>query len=340
MKKSSRLIAVVAAAATALLPMTASAETRLRIQLQLSESSLTGQLVKQFADDVQTMSNGEIELEMFYGGSVAKGADIFDAAVSGVLDCDMSTGGYQVGKNPAFQFVGDIMGGYETPYQQLSWLYFGGGLEAANKLYNKYGMELIGWYVHGLESLSSTKRLAGPDDLKGWKFRLPDGMGHEIFAEFGASPIAMGFGEVASGLETGLIDGADASNLATNASLGLYDIAKHTNYPGFHSMPSDHLACNKEKWDSLSESDQRIISVAMQKLALQVAMSVEVKNGEAAATLPGEKGLNLYDWSTEDRAAFHKAAQKAWENWATKSPEARALVDSHVAYMKKIGLLK
>ena len=27
----------------------------------------------------------------------------------------------------AFQFVGDIMGGYDTPYQQLSWLLLGGG---------------------------------------------------------------------------------------------------------------------------------------------------------------------------------------------------------------------
>jgi len=27
------------------------------------------------------------------------------------------------------------MGGYTTPYQQLSWLYYGGGLDAAQKLY-------------------------------------------------------------------------------------------------------------------------------------------------------------------------------------------------------------
>ncbi|MEZ5450944.1 MAG: hypothetical protein R3E89_18920 [Thiolinea sp.] len=38
----------------------------------------------------------------------------------------MTGGAYQTGKNPAFQFVGDIMGGYDTPYQQLSWLYYGG----------------------------------------------------------------------------------------------------------------------------------------------------------------------------------------------------------------------
>ena len=94
---------------------------------------------------------------MFFSSSVVKSVETFDAAATGILDCDMTGGAYQTGKNPAFQFVGDIMGGYDTPYQQLSWLYFGGGLEAAAPLYNKYGMELIGWWVYGQESLSSSK---------------------------------------------------------------------------------------------------------------------------------------------------------------------------------------
>ena len=339
-KIAARLFATAFIASCCLASATATAQTKLRMQVIFGADTSPGKLAGQFVDDVETMSNGEIDIEMNYGSSVVKGPETFDAAVSGILDCDMTTGGYQTGKNAAFQFVGDIMGGYSTPYQQLSWLYFGGGLEAANKLYHKYGMHLVGWWVHGMESLSSTRRLAGPADLRGWKFRLPKGMGHEIFAEFGASPINMGFGEVMTGLETGLIDGADASNLSTNAGLGLYDVARHTNYPGFHSMPSDHLACNKKKWDAMPARHRRIIEVAMQKLALQAAMTTEVKNSEAAATLPAEKGLNLYDWSTEDRAAFRNAARKAWDKWAQRTPEARALVESHVAYMKKLGLLQ
>ncbi len=322
-----------------LLTPAAAAETVLRAQVIFGADTSPGKLVAQFVDDVQTMSNGEVKIEMNYGSWVVKGPETFDAAVSGVLDCDMTTGSYQTGKNPAFQFVSNIMGGYSTPYQQLSWLYFGDGLASANKLYHQYDMHLIGWWVHGMESLASTRPLRGPADLAGWKFRLPQGMGHEIFAEFGASPINMGFGEVLTGLETGLIEGADASDLSTNAGLGLYDVAKHTNYPGFHSMRSSHLACNKKRWDSLPAHHRRIIETAMQKLALQTAMTTEVKNTKAAATLPMEKGLNIYDWSPADRAAFRAAALKAWERWAEKSPEARELVDSHVRYMKSLGLL-
>jgi TRAP-type C4-dicarboxylate transport system substrate-binding protein len=77
----------------------------------------------------------------------------------------------------------------------------------------------------------------------------------------------------------------------------------------------------------------------MQKLAFQTALTFEVKNNEAAAMLR-EKGVTLYDWSAEDRATFRQAAQSAWQGWADKTPEARALVDSHVAFLKTLGLVK
>jgi TRAP-type mannitol/chloroaromatic compound transport system substrate-binding protein len=104
-------------------------------------------------------------------------------------------------------------------------------------------------------------------------------------------------------------------------------------------MPSDHLAINRAKWDALPDDLKRIIEVAMQKLAFQTALTFEVANNEAALKLR-EKGVVLDEWSAEDRAAFRKAAQAAWQGWADKTPEARALVDSHVAFMKKLGLIQ
>ena len=61
-------------------------------------------------------------------------------------------------------------------------------------------------------------------------------------------------------------------------------------------------------------------------------------NAEAAAALK-EQGVTLYDWSPEDRAEFRRAAQVAWDDWGTRSPEAAALLDSHKTYLKQLGLL-
>lgn len=330
--------AAVGAGMVALASGNATAQTKLRIQTHFSPEQLSGGLAKDYVDNIQTMSGGEIQVEMFYSSSVVKSAETFDAAASGILDCDMTGGAYQTGKNPAFQFVGDIMGGYDTPYQQLSWLYYGGGLEAAQKLYNKYGMELIGWWVPGPESLASTRPVRNAADFKDWKFRSPPGLATKIFAKLGAKPIVMDFTEIFTALESGIIDGADASGLANNVGLGLYDIAKHTNYPGFHSMPSDHLACNKAVWDAMPKKHRTIMKVAMESLALRTAMFNEVKNTEAAASLKA-KGINLYDWSAEDRQKFRDAAQASWPEFAS-TPEAKALVKSHIAYLTKLGLVK
>jgi TRAP-type C4-dicarboxylate transport system substrate-binding protein len=268
---------------------------------------------------------------------VVKSVETFDAAATGILDCDMTGGAYQTGKNPAFQFVGDIMGGYDTPYQQLSWLLLGGGMEAAEKLYNKYDMQLIGWWVVGQESLSSTKPIGGIADLKDWKFRSPPGMETKIFEKLGAKPVVMDFTEVFTALQTGIIDGADASILANNQGMGLYDIAKYATYPGFHSMPSDHLACNKAKWDAMPEYQRRIMEVAMEKLALRQALAGEKANNEAAAKLKAA-GVTISDWSADDRRAFHAAAQATWDEFAA-TPEAKDLVANHKAYLKQLGLL-
>ena len=335
--KLATLVAGAFGAATVLAGTSALAQTTLRIQTHYAPETVSGKLAGQFVDNVQAMSNGEIQIEMFYSSSVVKSVETFDAAATGIVDCDMSGGGYQTGKNPAFQFVGDIMGGYSTPYQQLSWLYYGGGLDAAQQLYNKYDMELIGWWVYGQESLASTKPIRNADDFKDWKFRSPPGMETKIFEKLGASPIVMDFTEIFTALETGIIDGADASGIANNMGMGLYDIAKHANFPGFHSMPSDHLACNKAVFDAMPEHHQRIMKVAMESLALRTALTFEKANAEAVAQLRAD-GVNIYTWSDEDLQSFRDAAQATWPEFAT-TPEAKALVESHMTYLTQLGLV-
>ncbi|WP_020041552.1 TRAP transporter substrate-binding protein [Salipiger mucosus] len=315
----------------------ASAQTTLRIQTHQSPESTSGKLVKQFVEQVETMSGGSLDIEMFYSSAVVASAETFGAAVNGILDCDMTNASYQTGINPAYQFVADTMGGYDTPLQYLSWISYGGGREAINELYNDSGMQFVGAYLGGQESLNSSTPLNGIEDLEGWKFRSPPGMESEIFAELGATPVVMDFTEIFTALETGIIDGADASTLANNVGLGIYDIVKHTTFPGFHSMSSDHLACNKDVWDGLEPAQQEILKTAMDSLAMNLMMRTLVENGEALTKLP-ELGVTFYDWSAEDRAAFREAAVSRWDVWAEKTPEAGELVQSHKDFLARIGL--
>ncbi|MGQ7843645.1 TRAP transporter substrate-binding protein [Granulosicoccus sp. 3-233] len=344
MHKNFKSVGTLAATSVATLALTmasgtASAEdTKLRIQTHFSPETLSGELAKEFVDDITAMSNGEIQIEMFYSSAVVKSTETFDAAATGILDCDMTGGAYQTGKNPAFQFAGDLMGGYGNPYQQLAWLLHGDGYASINELYNAYDMEFVGWWIPGPESLASTKPIRGVEDLKNWKFRSPPGMETLVFKNLGASPVVMDFNEVFTALESGIIDGADAANLTNNMGMGLYDIAEHANYPGFHSMPADHLACRKDIWDEMPEHHKAIMKVGMQALALKNATINEVKNAQTKKDLE-EKGVNIYEWAPEDLAQYRDAVQSAWVEFAT-TPESKKLLDSHVAFLKSLGAMQ
>ncbi len=339
LKSTKKITSVAGAIALAFAAGSANAaDTKLRIQTHFSPETLSGQLAAEFIEDISAMSDGAIKVEMFYASSVVKSAETFDAAATGILDCDMTGGAYQTGKNPAFQFTGDLMGGYTNPYQQMAWLLHGDGYAQINELYNAHNMEFVGWWIPGPESLSSTKPIRNVEDFKNWKFRSPPGMATMVFKNMGASPIVMDFNEIFTALESGIIDGADAANLTNNVGLGLYDIAEHTNFPGFHSMPADHLACRKDIWEKMPEHHKHIMKVAMQALALKNATANEVKNAQTAKDLRA-KGINLYEWSPEELGKYRDAVQKGWVEFAT-TPEAKALLESHISFLKDLGAMQ
>ena len=326
----------VAAVALAVAPAQAQEHT-LRVQTHYGPETINGRNAAQFAKDVEVMSGGRLKFEMFFSSAVVASAETFDAAATGILDADMTGAAYQGGKDKGFQFLGDLLGGYGNPFQQTAWLKYGGGRALADELYHEYGMHLVCWWWPGPESLSSTKPLAGLSDLKDWKFRSPPGLETDIFKALGASPVVMDFTEVFNALNTGIVDGADASSLANNVGLGLYDIAKHATFPGFHSMPADHFAVNKAKWDALPEDLRTIVEVACDKLTINSALDNFVANYDAAEKLTAE-GVTMHNWSEADLKQYRKVALENWPTYAT-SPMSKKIMASHIDFMRKIGLV-
>ena len=110
-----RVAAVAVAAGMALCGSTLADERTLRIQTHFSAESTPGKVVAQFIDDVETMSAGRLKIQIHWSSEVVGQTETFGAAQQGILDCDMSGPSSNVGKDAGFQFVGDIMGGYDTP---------------------------------------------------------------------------------------------------------------------------------------------------------------------------------------------------------------------------------
>ena len=319
-------------------PAIAQTKYKLRCQTHLSEPSVEGQALARFAALCQQFSGGQLEIEMHFSSDIVKETEAFDAARKGIIDGDCTNPSFVTGKEPAFQFFGDLLGGYRESLQLQSWFSHGGGRALADKLYPQFGVHLVGLFFAGVEALSSTKPLRGIADLKDWRFRCPPGMESEIFARLGAKPVVMPFAEVFTAMNTGVVDGCDASQLSLNKQLGLYNIAKYATYPGFHSLPANHLSINLKKWEGLPKDLQRIIEVTY-NFAMEGAVREYVATNAKAAAELRKQGITLCAWSDQDLQKYSATAREIWGEWAGRSPMAKEMVDSHIAFLSMLGLL-
>jgi len=76
----------------------------------------------------------------------------------------------------------------------------------------------------------------------------------------------------------------------------------------------------------------------MEALALRIATETEIKNSKTVQDLTA-KGVNLYDWSTDDLAAYRAAVKAGWEEYA-ENDQAKALLKSHIDFLVDQGAMQ
>ncbi len=75
------------AAVAAVVAVPAIAETTLRIQTHYAPETVSGKLAGQFVDDVQTMSGGDLKIEMFYSSSVVATVETSSCFTHTIFKC-------------------------------------------------------------------------------------------------------------------------------------------------------------------------------------------------------------------------------------------------------------
>ena len=189
-----------------------------------------------------------------------------------------------------------------------------------------------------LKLFVSSKQLNGVDDLKGLKMRAPEGMVQKVFAAAGAAPVNLPGSEVYTSLEKGVIDAADYTLFSVNHKQGMHKIGKYPVFPGFHSMPLQVVTINKEIWDGLPKNIQAMMETAVWRLSTEVYYQYEMQDLAAAAAARAE-GIEISDWSLEERAKFRNIARSQWESVTKQSDIAKEYADALVKFMKSQGLM-
>jgi tripartite ATP-independent transporter DctP family solute receptor len=130
------------------------------------------------------------------------------------------------------------------------------------KEFEKHDLIGLAFYDSGSRSFYNSKRAINtPADMKGLKIRVQQSdMFVSLVSALGANATPMNFGEVYSGLQTGVIDGAE-NNWPSYESTKHYEVAKFYSQTE-HSLSPEVLVMSKKSFDKFNAADQALIKAA------------------------------------------------------------------------------
>jgi len=163
------------------------------------------------------------------------------------------------------------------------------GQELLDKL-SASSARLIGlaWMDGGSRSLYTKKPVRKPEDLKGQKIRM---MGNPLFVDtmnaMGGNGISMGYGEVFSALQTGVIDGAENNPPSLFTANHFKAGAKYYTQTN-HLIIPEILVMSKVAYDKLTPADQTLVKKVAREAQLEQRKLWDAAVADYSAKLKAE----------------------------------------------------
>ena len=125
----------------------------------------------------------------------------------------------------------------------------------------EHDLHLLTWYEIGFLNVYGKTPIIVPEDASGKRFRVGSSEAARLFAQaISADVIPLGYGEVVSSLQTGLIE-AGENSISTYARTGIAGEAPHVTLTQ-HSFGISVIVTRKSWWDSLSNAHRQLLTGA------------------------------------------------------------------------------
>ena len=182
------------------------------------------------------------------------------------------------------------------------------------------GFEGMAWLATGWRHVTANKEIHKPEDMKGLKIRVMENQMHiDHFNALGASAVPMAFSELYTALQNGTMD-AQENPFANIDGNRLYEVQKYIIKTG-HIYDTSPLLASKTWWDSLSESDQKLIRECVNEM-VTYERELSASNEAELEEKIGNNGTNVVITLTdEERQAFKDAAQPVYDKYGPEIGE-------------------
>ena len=198
------------------------------------------------------------------------------------------------------------------------------------KTTSKAGLETVAWLDAGTRNFYTIKTpINQPSDLKGLKIRTQDSpTSIAMIRAMGGSATPMSSGETYTGLQQGIIDGAE-NNETVLVQDGHGEVCKSYTYTQ-HQMVPDIVIISTETWESLDETEQSAIINGMtqgNEAHEAVWQDLVQENIDGAK----EMGVQFY---TIDKTAFIEATQSLRDEFCAKSADNARYYEDFLSYVQ------
>jgi len=192
------------------------------------------------------------------------------------------------------------------------------GQELLDKVTNS-GKGLVGlcWMDAGARNFYDTKKpIKTMADLRGLKIRV---MGNPMFVDManamGSNGVAMGYDQVFSALQTGVVDGAE-NNPPSFVFDNHYQVAKFYTVDE-HLIVPEMLVMSKKAWDAMSKDDQALVKTFAREAQLEERKLWEIYEKQALEKAKAA-GIEIIQVSDADKKAFQDAVKPVWDKYGSK----------------------
>lgn len=327
-----------AAAVTLCAPavLRAQAPINLRMQGFLAAASPTHRAFEKFAADLNAASKGRVNLSVLPVGGAVAPTETINAVANGILDGHYSSPSFFASRDPAFTLLGDTGAAYDQVDQRDRWFREGGGIEVARAVYDKYNLHYVDQIYWPSEHIPSRRALNGVADLKGLKIRVPPGMISEVISRAGASVVNLPGAEVFNALQSGVIDATDWASPGQNLEVGLYRAAKFS-INASHSMPTTEMSFSKRRWAEVPAEVKTLIQDGIKKMSAGLKEQIKADD-EGALKKMAADGVTIIAWPKDEVAKLRAITARVQMELGARNANARSVIDSHRAFMSKLGL--
>ena len=312
---------------------------KIRVQSVIPTSADEVTMLKEFAKDVEDLTNKSVTFEVLPAGAVVGVNDTLDAVDKGLIEGGFAWTHYWSGKHPAATLFGSPAAGSGVGmdnFAWVSWFLYGGGKQLYDDLWKEMkvnvkgfilqpvGPEALGWFKNPINSMADFRKL---------RFRTPPGIPGQIYKDIGVASVAMGGGDILPGLEKGVIDAAEWCCPKPDMTFGFQKVLKHYYLQGLHQVVVNaDLYLNGDVWRKLTPGQQKAIEVSANASLMKTVAYRITENGKALKELTEKHGVILHDTPADYFTEYSAAAMKNFEANAKQNPFFKKVWDSQKAF--------